>query len=254
MLQEKLSEEQRLTLLQRNFVSMASHEFRTPLTLIDGHAQRLIRIKDRVGADDLLERARKIRSAVLRITHLIDNLIDTARVIDGEVELYFHPAQIDLIPLLSEICRMQREIAPWADIQESFQTDRPVPIRGDRNLLYQVFSNLLSNAIKYSPDGGTIEVTIASKQFSVEVSVEDHGIGIPAADRAKIFERYTRGSNAAGIVGTGIGLYFARTVVELHGGKIDVEAREGPGTRFTVSLPASSTARALEPTEFKGNV
>jgi signal transduction histidine kinase len=247
MLKEKLAEEQRLMLLQRNFVSMASHEFRTPLTLIDAHAQRLIRMSERLGPEDLTERARKIRSAVLRITHLIDNLIDTARVIDGEVELYFHPAAMDLALLLHEVCHLHRESAPWAKIREGFET-HPVEIVGDQNLLFQVFSNLLSNAIKYSPDGGVIEVTMDSQKSRVAISVEDHGIGIPAADHRRTFDRYARAGNTAGIVGTGVGLYFAKTAVELHGGDIGVESSEGEGSRFTVGLPVKSPTHAAEPT------
>ena len=96
LLAEKLAAEQRLTQLQRNFGSMASHEFRTPLTTIDGHAQRLINAKDRLGPDDVVERAQKIRGAVLRITSVIENLIDSSRLIEGDAELYFHPAEIDL--------------------------------------------------------------------------------------------------------------------------------------------------------------
>jgi two-component system, OmpR family, sensor kinase len=236
MLQEKLAEERRLMLRQRNFVSMASHEFRTPLTLIDAHAQRLIRMRDRLRPEDLNERAGKIRSAVLRLTHLIDHLIDSSRVIDGEVELYFHPASMDLTLLLAEVCHVQREIAPWAQILESFGSE-PLMLTGDSKLLFQVFSNLLSNAIKYSPRGGAIEVTMALDGPLVAVTVEDHGIGVPEADCERVFERYYRGSNAAGIVGTGVGLYFAKTVVELHRGDITLRSREGEGCRFTVRLP-----------------
>src|SRR5262249_17185403 len=95
MLEEKLDAERRLTVLQRNFVSMASHEFRTPLTIIDGHAQRLIKITGRLQGNDIIDRAGKIRAAVLRLTHLIDNLLNAARLVDG-VGLYFHPGEIDL--------------------------------------------------------------------------------------------------------------------------------------------------------------
>jgi two-component system OmpR family sensor kinase len=245
MLEEKLAEERRLMLMQRNFVSMASHEFRSPLTLIDGHAQRLIRMRDALEPEDLAERARKIRSAVLRITHLIDNLIDTARVMDGEVELYFHPAELDLALLLREVCHVQREIAPWARITEKFGAHAVIWM-GDRNLLFQVFGNLLSNAIKYSPRGGSIDVTLEARESRVAISVEDQGIGIPAADCKRIFERYARATNAAGIVGTGVGLYFAKTVVEFHGGEVTVESTEGVGSRFTVFLPAKSPARKRE--------
>jgi signal transduction histidine kinase len=247
MLQEKLAEERRLMLLQRNFVSMASHEFRTPLTQIDGHAQRLIRLKEHIGAEDLSGRAHKIRSAVLRITHLIDSLIDAARVIDGEVELYCHPAAMDLTALLREVCHLQREIAPWAQILERLGA-QTLMIVGDRNLLFQVFSNLLSNAIKYSPNGGLIRVTTESDGDShVAIYVEDQGIGIPKADRQRIFERYTRAANAAGIVGTGVGLYFVKTVVELHGGTIAVDSEEGEGSRFEVRLPTRSPLSPAEP-------
>ncbi len=244
MLREKLAEEQRLMLLQRNFISMASHEFRTPLTIIDAHAQRLISMKGRLSADDLGDRANKIRNAVRRMTHLIENLIDSMRVIDGDVTLYFHPSNIDLAAVLHEVCRLQREIAPNAQILEYFPTPMP-PMAGDANLLFQVFSNLLSNAIKYSPDGGLISVTIEPQESSMIVSVQDRGIGIPEADRAHLFERYHRGSNASGIVGTGLGLYFVKTVVELHGGTVTAENRDdAAGSCFRVSLPRKLTASA----------
>jgi two-component system OmpR family sensor kinase len=242
MLQEKLAEEQRLMLLQRNFVSMASHEFRTPLTIIDAHAQRLISMKERLGAEDLAERARKIRSAVLRMTHLIHNLIDSVRVIDGDVQLYFHPSTMDLALLLHEVCHLQREITPRVQILENIETN-PLPIVGDAKLLFQVFSNLLSNAVKYSPAMGLITVTVKSVDAAALVTVEDRGIGIPEADRGRLFERYYRGSNAAGIVGTGVGLYFVKMVVELHGGDLEVDSVEGEWSRFTIRLPFSCLPR-----------
>src|SRR5215470_3863309 len=91
MLEEKLAAERHLTLLQRNFVSMASHEFRTPLTIIDGHAQRLNKLSDRIGVDEIVARAGKIRAAVLRMTHLIDNLLTSTRLVESGAGLYFHP-------------------------------------------------------------------------------------------------------------------------------------------------------------------
>src|SRR6185437_8746382 len=106
MLEEQLAQEQRLALLQRNFVSMASHEFRTPLTIIDGHAQRLIKMKASIGSAEIDERAGKIRAAVLRLTHLIDNLLNSGRVIDGGTELYFQPAAMDVAALLHEVCQL----------------------------------------------------------------------------------------------------------------------------------------------------
>jgi signal transduction histidine kinase len=234
MLQEKLAEEQRLTLLQRNFVSMASHEFRTPLGIIDGHAQRLISMRDRLTVQELAERARKVRNAVGRMTQLIDNLIGSARLIDGRIDLYFRPTQIDLTALVREVCHMQRELTPNAQILEAMQARS---VYGDANLLRQVFSNLLSNAVKYSPDGGLIRVTSLEEGVQLAVVIEDHGLGIPEKDQQHVFERYYRGSNTSGIVGSGVGLYLVRTIVDLHGGTVSLGSEEGEGSRFTVRLP-----------------
>jgi signal transduction histidine kinase len=185
----------------------------------------------------LVERARKIRHAVRRITHLIQNMIDSMRMIDGEVKLYFHPEMIDLVPVLREVCQLHREIAPQAQILEGMARPERIYVSGDANLLFQAISNLLSNAIKYSPDGGLISVAVECADGAVTIGVKDRGIGISQADCGRLFERYFRGGNAGGIVGTGIGLYFVRTVMELHGGTIQVESREGEGSRFSMRLP-----------------
>ena len=241
MLAEQLAQEQRLALLQRNFVSMASHEFRTPMTIIDGHARRLIKLKDSISPAEIGERAGKVRSAVLRMTHLIDNLLGSSRLIDGGGGQYFYPAEMDLAALLQEVCQLHREMVPGVQIVERIAAN-PMRMTGDPKLLFQVFSNLLSNAIKYSPDGGVIAVDAATVADEVVVTVADHGIGIPAADLDRLFERYHRGSNVSGIVGTGVGLYLVKMVVDMHGGAVAVESREDKGSRFTVRLPRKSAA------------
>ena len=236
MLKERLAQEQRLALLQRNFVSMASHEFRTPLTIIDGHARRLVKIKDSVTADEIGERAGKVRAAVLRLTHLIDNLLNSARLIDGGAAPYFHPAEMDMAALLHEVCQVHREMTPGAQITEQL-AQTPMPMAGDAKLLFQVFSNVLSNAVKYSPHGGAIAVAAEVAAGDAVVRISDRGIGIPAADLDRLFERYHRGSNVSGIVGTGVGLYLVKMAVELHGGRVEVDSKEGDGARFTIRLP-----------------
>jgi two-component system, OmpR family, sensor kinase len=241
LLEEQLAQEQRLALLQRNFVAMASHEFRTPLTIIDGHARRLSKMKDTVTPPEIDERSGKVRAAVLRLTHLIDNLLNSSRVIDGGTELYFMPAEMDMAALLREVCQLHREMVPGADIAERLPAT-PMPIRGDAKLLLQVFSNLLSNAVKYSPGGGKIEVDAMIEDDQVVVAVADRGIGIPAGDLDRLFERYHRGGNVSGIVGTGVGLYLVKIAVDLHGGRIDVHSKEGDGTRFCVRLPIKRAA------------
>jgi two-component system, OmpR family, sensor kinase len=241
MLEEQLAQEQRLALVQRNFVSMASHEFRTPLTVIDGHARRLDKTKDAVPPAEIGERAGKIRSAVLRMTHLIDNLLNSSRLIDGSADLYYEPAEIDLAALLREVCQLHREMVPGAQIVERF-AGTTLPIVGDAKLLFQVFSNLLSNAVKYSPHGGAIEVAAERTASEAVVAIADRGIGIPPTDLERLFERYHRGSNVSGIVGTGVGLHLVKMVVDRHGGRVAVESREGEGSRFTIHLPISDAS------------
>ncbi len=246
MLQDKLAEEQRLTLLQRNFVSMASHEFRTPLAIIDGHAQRMISMRDRLTGEELAQRARKVRNTVRRMTQLIDNLIGSARLIDGPIDLNYHPRRVDLAPLLREVRHLQQELTPDAQIVEDMPA-LPLCVYGDASLLNQVFGNLLSNAVKYSPEGGAVRVSVAEDGAQVVVTIEDRGIGIPEPDRQRVFERYYRGSNTSGIVGTGVGLYLVKTIVDLHHGVIALDSREGEGSRFTVRLPRMDVELSNEP-------
>ncbi len=236
MLEERLEAERELTTLQRNFVSMASHEFRTPLTVIDGHAQRLINLKDRASPGDVAERAGSIRRAVQRMTQVMEGLLNSARLFDGEARLYYHPAEFEPAELLREVLRTHRESSPGAQIIEDLRA-APNKIVGDRALLFQAFSNLVANAVKYSPDGAPIRVEADADAERLRVRVLDRGVGVPEADLARVFDRYYRGSNVGGITGTGVGLYLVKTVVSLHAGKVDVESREGEGACFTVRLP-----------------
>jgi len=216
---------------------MASHEFRTPLAIIDGHAQRLNSMRDRLSVEELTERARKVRSAVRRMTQLIDNLIGSARLIDGHGGLNYHPTEVDLGGVVRDICHLQRELTPDACIVE-FVESNPLHVYGDASLLSQVFGNLLSNAVKYSPDAGIIRVSATEDGKRIAVVVEDQGIGIPQTDLERVFERYYRGSNTSGIVGSGVGLYLVKTIIELHKGSVALSSREHEGSRFTVLLPA----------------
>ena len=118
MLERKLVQERRLAQLQSNFVSMVSHELRTPLTIIDGHAQRLAKMNDAARPHEITQRSGKIRGAVLRMTSLIDSLLGSTQIIDGE--LYFHPASFDMRALLHEVCHLHREIAPGSQIWENY--------------------------------------------------------------------------------------------------------------------------------------
>ncbi len=236
ILEEQLAHEQNVTQLQRNFLAMITHEFRTPLTQIDGQAQRLINLKDRLRADDVVERATRVRAAVGRIVRLIDNLVDTSRLLDGNADLFLRPAEIDLVSLLRDACRWHLETSPGTRVREYFSAEH-LPMRGDLQLLFQVFSNIISNAIKYSPEGADIEIHASQTAEATTVVIKDRGLGIPEQDQKQIFMRYYRGSNVTSFHGTGVGLFLVSTVIHLHGGEIGVESSEGLGSKFTVTLP-----------------
>jgi two-component system, OmpR family, sensor kinase len=242
-LEAGLENERRLTAQQRDFVSMTSHEFRTPLTIIDGHAQRLIKTQDLLDATDAAERGSRIRSAVQRITNIMDSLLGASRVLDGRA--VFHPCELDPGALLREACQTHRDANRGAIIEEDFAS-LPATIVGDPKLLFHAFSNLISNAIKYAPAASPTEVKARQESGWLVVHVRDHGIGIPARDRARLFERYFRGSNATSIAGTGVGLHLVSMVVALHQGEVFVESLEGVGSRFVVRVPLSHPSHVGE--------
>jgi two-component system, OmpR family, sensor kinase len=178
-------------------------------------------------------------------------LLSSGRLIDGGAELYFDPAGMDLTAL----CQLHRETVPGAEIAERF-TAAPMPMVADAKLLFQVFSNLLSNAVKYSPNGGTIEVEAATVADEAVIAVVDRGIGIRSSDLDRLFERYYRGGNVSGIVGTGVGLYLVKTAVDLHKGLIQVESEEGNGARVVVRLPLKRVApgKSLPPMDVEPSI
>ncbi len=211
-LEETLEKERRMTAQQRNFVTMTSHEFRTPLTVIDAQAQRLIKLKDRLAPGDVLERASRIRSAVTRLTGIMDSLLGDSRLLDGQA--VYHPGEFHPAALLHEACQLHRETTRGANILEEFAELPPI-MRGDAKLLFALFSNLISNAVKYSAAGRPVEVIAQTdRSGGLLVRVRDHGIGIPDRDRVHLFERYFRGTNAVGVTGSGVGLHLVAMVLE----------------------------------------
>ena len=245
-LETTLENERRATLQQRNFVTMTSHEFRTPLTVIDAQAQRLIKLKDRLAPGDVLERATRIRSAVTRLTGIMDSLLGASLLLDGQA--VYQPSDFQPAALLHEVCQLHRETTRSADIREDFGA-LPSILRGDRKLLFALFSNLLSNALKYSAPGDPVEVSAhGNSGDGISVRIRDRGIGIPERDRAHLFERYFRGANAVGVAGSGVGLHLVAMVLELHGGTIEVDSSEGAGSTFVVHLPTAA-ASGIEPAQ-----
>jgi len=233
-LEKSLQKEKEYSQLQKQFISMISHEYRTPLTVIDGVSQRLIRMKNKLTPEDITERARTIRSSVQKMIEMIDITLSTSKVDEGKVKLIL--VDLDLKSLLGEIINSHRELSP----KHTFHIDTENlngTIRADKRMIEQVFNNLFSNAVKYSPDDTDIEITGQQFDDRVEISVSDHGIGITENEIDKIFTRFFRAGTAKGISGTGLGLHLCKTFVELHHGKISLTSKEDEGTTFCVSLP-----------------
>ncbi|MGI9502249.1 MAG: ATP-binding protein, partial [Geminicoccaceae bacterium] len=234
-LEEALDEERKLAGLQRQFVSMVSHEFRTPLAIIDGNAQRLLRRH----SDGLSGRAVKaldtVRRSVTRLTELMESVLAAARLEDGRID--FRPAACSLPELIQETARNYGELYPDHKIVVSID-DLPDRITADGKLLRQVISNLVSNAVKYSPDKTRVWVDgSVDDHGDIVIAVRDEGVGIPADEQQLLFDRFFRASTSTGIAGSGIGLHLALHLVQMHRGMIDVESVEGQGTTFRVRIP-----------------
>lgn len=233
-LEKALQIEKEYNILQQKFVSMVSHEFRTPLAIIDGAAQRMMRHKDSLKADEVELRVSKIRAAITRMVDQIDTTLFASRLDEGQIE--FHLQTCDTHKLLRDVCERQSEISPDYDIQIEVSA-LPNKIRADLKLLDQVFTNLLSNAVKYAQGAPLILVKGWQEGHHVSISVTDQGVGIPESDLPHMFKRFFRAKTAFGISGTGIGLSVVNEIVKLHSGTIKIDSQEGEGSTFTVSLP-----------------
>lgn len=239
-LETALKKERELSGLQRQFVAMVSHEFRTPLAIIDGNAQRLERRKATVTQEKLTGIVVKIRTSVIRLTELMESILSSASLEDGKIQCKL--ADCDITTLLRQICNSYRGLnAGHRIIDELGQL--PPTIAADEKLLRQVFSNLLSNAIKYAPEGTSVWVSARiGDRDDVVISVRDEGVGIPEHEQEKLFQRFFRASTSTGIPGTGIGLHLVKHLVEMQGGSIDVESSPGRGSTFSVRLPIGRAA------------
>jgi len=235
-LKEALNKEKELNDLQRQFVSMASHEFRTPLSIIDGSAQNLARNSDNITADYLILKTKKIRDAVVRMTRLMEGTLTEARLHEGKIKVEIKACDIGKV--LREVCARQQEVSKDHVISCDL-VDLPATIQADSGSLDQVFTNLLSNAVKYAPDAPDIEVKARKEGNHMVISVRDHGIGIDEDELHRIGERFFRAKTSTGIAGTGIGINLVKTLVEIHGGTVNVESKKGEGSTFTVRLPVA---------------
>jgi signal transduction histidine kinase len=213
------------------FLSMVSHEFRTPLAIIDSSAQ-MLRMRAESYDPDAIPRLTTIRGGVQRLIGLIDTCLADEQLESGRIILDEQPFHLG--PVLSAAINHHRTVSPDRFIDLDMG-DLP-PVWGDARMLSLVFSNLVGNAIKYSPDGLPVAIKAHRLGAEVTVSVSDRGIGIPPEDLPTIFERFHRAANVKGIPGSGIGLHMVRQIVEMHGSTVTATSRLGEGSCFTVRL------------------
>jgi two-component system phosphate regulon sensor histidine kinase PhoR len=232
-----ISEIRRLERARRDFVANVSHEFKTPLTAIQGFAETLL-----AGAvDDTKNRARFlniIRENSMRLGRLTDDLMKLAQIEAGKTQLEMRPVKItSIIDPCVETARL-RARSKQISIEADCAGDLP-DVNGDSGSLQEVLQNLLDNAVRYTLNGGRIAVKAAADEHQVVISVADNGIGIPKVDQERIFERFYRVDTARSreLGGTGLGLAIAKHLVEAHGGWIEVESELGQGSTFSVCLP-----------------
>lgn len=234
-LREALKTQESLNELQRSFVTMLSHEFRTPLAIIDSSAQKL---KSRGGAmtpAEIGQRADAIRTAIHRLTDLMEKILASAKYEDGDLPLTFR--RCDLRAILANCINNVTETCPNHKINAAFG-DLP-EILGDKEALDQLFDNLLRNAVKYSPNANRVDIRARAGDGGVTVEIEDYGQGVDEDEAPKLFQRFFRARNAEGIEGTGIGLSVVKAIAEQHGGSVTIASRKGQGSTFTVCLPAA---------------
>ena len=234
-LEEALRIEKELGELKSRFVSMASHEFRTPLAAILATTETLSIYRDRMDAAQIDARLNKIRQQVIYMKGVIEDVLVLERIQAGKMN--FNPSQGRLNDLFAEIVEEFSTRQKYRGRIEYTCTGPTDLSYYDDRLVRQIVSNLISNALKYSSPSTTVRVALEHAAHEVRMCVEDRGIGIPPADMEHIFEPFHRSENVSTISGTGLGLAVVRRAVDIHRGRINVDTELGHGTRVTVVLP-----------------
>lgn len=234
-LRQALTREKELNELKSRFVSMASHEFRTPLASILALNETLSAYRSTLSDDQIEQKLGKMRDQIEHLNHIMEDVLQLARLQARRME--FHPTRLNL----DSLCRsVLDEFQTRSDSHHEWyyhcdETLQDVIL--DKKLMRQIISNLISNAMKYSPMGKLITVTLTWNENRLIIRVQDQGIGIPTADLALLFEPFHRATNVETISGTGLGLTIVKESVELHGGTISIESEIGVGTIFMIQIP-----------------
>jgi PAS domain S-box-containing protein len=230
-----LAREKELGQVRSKFVSMVSHEFRTPLAIIQSSAEILEDYLDQLEPCERAEHLASIRNKTRHMAGLMEEVLLLGSIDAGRME--FKPAPLDprwlVARMVDEVLSITNQKCP---VNYSF-AELPAEARGDERLLRHIFTNLITNAIKYSEPSQPVDVEIRGDRSDFVCSIRDRGIGIPEADREWLFNAFHRGRNVGERPGTGLGLVIVKRCVDLHGGKIKIESALGQGTVVTVRIP-----------------
>ena len=239
-LEQALQAERRVTEMQNKFVAMVSHEFRTPLAVIDGMARRVERRAGEMEPEKVQDRMEKIRGAVSRLSGMVERTLDASKLASGSMD--FDPRPYDPNALLLEIVDRQKEIA--TDVSFNLDLEAlPKTMTGDTRLMDHVLTNLISNAVKYSGSDPRLDIRACRQDQTVQVIIRDNGVGIPKEELKRVGDRFFRASTSTGIQGTGIGLNLVDELVKMHGGTFRIDSEVGEWTEVTVSVPVHAVAR-----------
>ncbi len=237
-LAEALENEKEASAIQKQFINMVSHEFRTPLSIIDGNAQILLRRTSTLDIADIQKRSRTIRSAVSRLVTMMEGVLSSNMLKTGKLELVRE--NFNVKQLLYDLCDAHTDLSKNHRIETNIDS-LPDSVFLDKKVTILIASNLLANAIKFSrEDDPLIRVTGQMENGHINISIEDNGIGIPENELGHIFERYYRATTASGIPGTGIGLNLVKDLIDLHEGRVEIKSLVGEGTTVMFSLPSGA--------------
>jgi len=235
---ETAEELRRLSALRADFVSLVSHELRSPMAAVIGASRTLEERWRNLTPEQRESFLALIAGETTRLADLVGDVLDTSRIEAGTFTYRFD--DVDLAELVRETVDAAQHAQDEVRITASVNGSLP-PLRGDRERLRQVLTNLIDIAVKYSDAGGEVRVAAATEDGVVRVEVADRGPGIPPEQHGLIFEKFGRAHAGKGKPGTGLGLFIARSIAEAHGGTLEVDSAPGAGTIFRFELPVGAT-------------
>ena len=233
--QMSLLREQEIREAYRNFVALISHQFRTPLSVIDSSMQRILRSGPSMAHGEIAERAQRVRDRVKSLTDLMQATLNSVRLEAGQVEIA--QVECDIAAELKSVREQHLEAGPERTIRIDIGNEVPARITTDPLLLQQIIGNLLANAITYSPRNEPVTIRASASNNRLRIDVKDRGTGIPEKEQQLLFQPFFRASTATDARGVGIGLHLSRRLAQLLGGELTFESRQGFGSTFTLELP-----------------